>query len=104
MSLQKYHSKRDFAKTPEPQGTPRKSSKDLEFVVQEHQASQHHYDFRLEVDGVLKSWAIPKGPSMNPHDHHLAIMTEDHPFEYRKFEGEIPAGNYGAGQVIIWDA
>lgn len=103
MSLQKYHAKRDFAKTPEPKGAPRKSSKQLEFVVQEHQASQHHYDFRLEVDGVLKSWAVPKGPSMNPHDHHLAIMTEDHPYEYRKFEGEIPKGNYGAGQVIIWD-
>ncbi|HSE29164.1 MAG TPA: non-homologous end-joining DNA ligase [Candidatus Saccharimonadales bacterium] len=104
MGLQKYHAKRNFDKTPEPKGAERKSSKELEFVVQEHQASQHHYDFRLEVDGVLKSWAIPKGPSMNPRDHHLAVITEDHPFEYRKFEGVIPEGNYGAGEVIIWDS
>lgn len=104
MSLHKYQSKRLFKKTPEPKGTIKRSrSKSLEFVVQKHQASSLHYDLRLELDGTLKSWAVPKGPSMNPHDRHLAIAVEDHPFEYRKFEGVIPQGNYGAGKVIIWD-
>jgi bifunctional non-homologous end joining protein LigD len=103
MTLKKYQSKRDFRKTAEPKGKKKKSRKYLIFVVQKHNASHLHYDFRLELDGVLKSWAIPKGPSINPKEKRLALMVEDHPLDYKNFEGAIPNGNYGAGHVIVWD-
>jgi bifunctional non-homologous end joining protein LigD len=102
-SLQRYHQKRDFKETPEPRGARSKSSKRLRFVIQKHRATRLHYDFRLEADGVLKSWAIPKGPSFDPKDRRLAMHVEDHPMDYRTFEGIIPKGNYGAGEVIVWD-
>lgn len=103
MSLRAYKAKRDLKKSKEPAAVVRKKkSKELQFVVQKHAATRLHYDFRLEMDGVLKSWAIPKGPSMNPSEKRLAVHVEDHPFEYKDFEGVIPEG-YGAGPVIIWD-
>lgn len=105
MSLSKYNTKRKFNETSEPEGKkPGAKKKDeLIFVIQRHKASRLHYDFRLELGGTLKSWAVPKGPSLNPKDKRLAMMVEDHPYDYKDFEGVIPAGNYGAGIVEIWD-
>src|SRR5438094_8564096 len=104
MSLEKYAEKRDFTKTAEPKAGKSKDKSSLTFVIQKHDASRLHYDFRLEVDGVLKSWAVPKGPSTDPRDKRLAVPTEDHPLSYRDFEGVIPQGEYGGGTVIVWDA
>jgi DNA ligase D-like protein (predicted 3'-phosphoesterase) len=102
MSLKEYNSKRNFKKTIEPEGEIKKGKEKI-FVVQKHSASRLHYDFRLEIEGVLKSWAIPKGPSLDPSKKRLAIPTEDHPIDYADFEGIIPENNYGAGNVIVWD-
>ncbi|MFZ0282891.1 MAG: DNA polymerase ligase N-terminal domain-containing protein, partial [Bacteroidales bacterium] len=104
MSLAAYKKKRDFKSTPEPRSVKATGKKvRLTFVVQKHNATRLHYDFRLEMEGVLKSWAIPKGPSMVAGEKRLAIMVEDHPLPYGRFYGEIPEGNYGAGRVEIWD-
>jgi bifunctional non-homologous end joining protein LigD len=103
MSLEKYAEKRDFAKTAEPRSGKSRDKDKLTFVIQKHDASRLHYDFRLEMDGVLKSWAVPKGPSTDPKTKRLAMMVEDHPYDYRTFEGIIPQGEYGGGTVIVWD-
>jgi bifunctional non-homologous end joining protein LigD len=101
--LSPYRSKRDFARTPEPAGAPGADEDAARFVIQEHHARRLHWDLRLEREGVLVSWAVPKGIPPDPRRNHLAVHTEDHPLEYLDFEGEIPAGSYGAGTMTVWD-
>ena len=105
MNLKKYRDKRDFRSSDEPRGQESDADPETKpiFVIQEHDASSHHFDLRLEIDGVLKSWTVPKGPSTDPGDKRMAIATEDHPLDYADFEGRIPEGQYGAGTVLIWD-
>src|SRR6516165_11842780 len=104
MPLEEYAAKRRFEKTPEPApGKIESRPASSYFCVQRHDATRLHYDFRLEIDGVLKSWAIPKGPTLDPTVRHLAAHVEDHPIDYGSFEGNIPAGNYGAGSVMLWE-
>lgn len=105
--LRQYRNRRDFAKSPEPPGNERRAFRKRGnpiFVIQQHAARSMHFDFRLEIDGALVSWAVPKGPSTDPRDRRLAVRTEDHPLTYADFEGVIPEGEYGAGRVIVWDA
>lgn len=101
--LAEYQGKRDFARTAEPRGRKTRAGPKLAYVIQKHAASRLHFDLRLELDGVMKSWAVPKGPSLDPADKRLAMQVEDHPIEYNQFEGTIPEGEYGGGTVMLWD-
>ena len=103
MTLSIYREKRNFRVTPEPKGSTVNDSQERRFVIHKHDASTSHYDLRLEIGGVLKSWAVPKGPSLDTRERRLALPTEDHPIEYLNFEDVIPEGEYGAGPIIVWD-